>query len=1123
MESSARNAFLSAWGTTFRAPTRRALSTTPSAVRARERRREQARIRQFTRIAERIAQEQQRAQERAVAAFSRGVAARRIARNVRDRLANRFRILPSTTANPRVEVTSVLGLRRAIAALRPAGSQNVQLTLRSVEQPGLRTITRRVPLDELDELIRGNRRELRLLNRLTQVVIDTEDNVIESFKLDSQGSSNSSVGRYTYSFDFGGAATDYSKDEAIKLQGTSIEAMSYKSKSDNCVLACLNALYGQDAFTSAISHLVSKPVAPVRAYKAIRDHFDLKGPIPAGSARKICEDLGFVPPMFVNGDLLDLVSLADLSRSDILTASQKTAVLVIHRGHCTRFLRFVDYSRCNVCQHDYIDIENHKCDPDQARYKNQFVRKTVPHMLLTYDLETRGNLASRKITYEINERGEAVAPMVAYRQVATCLSFWGLDGDDKMTTHAELETMLDDRIMLGTDCVNRFVEFLVAESQADRHYIIKAHNGSRFDHYFLIEAIQAHPKYASTFGYKDIVTKGSKIIQMQFFGHIIQDSALHTPQSLDEVCKAYKVETKKIKELDGVKTMDICLTRPTLGPNEFLESLNDFELRVYRLYCLIDSVSLYQACKKYDITMALLIAKTIWPGENAESVASALNKPPIVITGDENSRRNNGLKKLAKKVNVVKKILSAPTAPGIIKRINKKVNAAHIKNGDIWMPSDEAFAFFKAAIIGGISHVQHPGCHKKVGSLDVKSEYPACMMRHPEHDGPWQFQPTFPKGAPIKTTEWVKGKLGIYRIIDVKCAQNIHIGCIPGRGADNRLDWSLMEFESSHVTSVDLENMEAKGYNFTVTNGYYWEESFNPFEQIMAVFRDEKMRQDVLKDTKPEEYNEVLRTGAKLCMNSFYGALLDRGDNMSIEDITDDPNADITEGTRIVCNDRILLKKSAQKKANNPIQMGVFILGYSRRLIQGYMDIIGRENVIATETDSIYTTLSCVEMIKQSTHPVLRVGDAFGNMDVEHKLLVDFMTLGKKCYSALKPIDGAPKQDGLYIHNDRTGTIIKNLEDKKSLMRFSTGDEVVDDKVVYLHKKAFKGVSNPRREYFKELIENRVLQTKSTRFYKTLFQHKQRTGISIGQISKITRADKKLTFAYYDENLKIKN
>ena len=109
-----------------------------------------------------------------------------------------------------------------------------------------------------------------------------------------------------------------------------------------------------------------------------------------------------------------------------------------------------------------------------------------------------------------------------------------------------------------------------------------------------------------------------------------------------------------------------------------------------------------------------------------------------------------------------------------------------------------------------------------------------------------------------------------------------------------------------------------------------------------------------------------------------------------------------------MCNGRVYIKtEAALRTTYAPIQFGVFILAHSRELMQDYFEIIGKDNVIASETDSIYSRKSALHNLLVSTHPLYRIGKELGNMDLEENNIIDSYFLGKKCY-ALK-IQGKDK------------------------------------------------------------------------------------------------------------------
>lgn len=1101
----------------------RTLSNTPAAVYQRQRR-------------ERLAREAAAAAAAPPPPAPRAVAAANIiAARYRARLAASYKVVPDRGV-PTVNVRSFIGVTRAILDLRPADATNVQIVLNDRRVPGRRIIMRRIPINRIGSALPINREDMDMVTvnyEFAQVILDANNDVEESFKIGDSGTRTVRAGSYSYGFSFsGGAAAD--KTRETKKMIDRVQTLSYKSKNDNCVLACMQALFGQAFMCAKVAEKVSTPettrrVEPSKLFKTIREVYKLpKGPIAVTRARHIIEDLQLGPmPYFLDSRLRPFDDSRPLSYQEAEQYQASPGIFVVHEGHCTRFLKIVNLETCNVCQHRYAKLEGHKCDPAQARFKEMKLpnSKTRARMIC-WDGETRGIRDKYTSSYNLDANGKVVGPpMLEYEQQMTCISFWGLDGDAERVTMDKVLEIIDQRCIVGTDCMTKFLDWLYDEAFAGRPMILKAHNGSRFDNFFVLQAIQANPKFAAHFKFKDLISKGSKIVTFSWLGHEFQDSSLHLTGKLETVCKNYKAPIQKQKSTNGGDdTMELCLRYPRLGPQEYLDKLSPDEMRDYKTYCLVDSVSLFQTMTAYEESMRVLMTRTLAPdsGEVSDKIHNAVTK-----------------------------LLRRPTAPGLVKGLNKKLNAAGIKNGDYWSPDDETFRFIQLCIIGGISHVGHSGRHDYgIISYDVCSEYPSTMKSHPgQEDFVDKFEPRFPKGPSTKTTTWVQGKLGLYKIENIAVPlqadrDRLKIGCIPGRAADNRLNWSTLEFPSAYVSSVDLETMTKNGYTFNVVEGIYWEESWMPFEALIKPFMDEKVRQDWLAKNEPANYNPALREACKLVLNSLYGALLDQGENKCYDDVTDslalyndaseeeeakalklleenetpEQKAERLEASkkrphRIVYNGRVLVKNLVETKRNNSIQYGCFVLAWSRLLVQGYLDRVGRHNVVVTETDSFYVPEDAVMTINESTHPVWRLGNDFGNLKLEHEGLLDMLALAKKCYSALKLASARDIEPGKsLVYSLRDGSLertVKVIEFKGDTVIVKYGEYETEVRAcdLYLHKCAFKGMSNPTREDFVQLLTNGSVNKVSQNFSRRLIENNQTTGITIGFCSKTAKQD----------------
>ena len=167
--------------------------------------------------------------------------------------------------------------------------------------------------------------------------------------------------------------------------------------------------------------------------------------------------------------------------------------------------------------------------------------------------------------------------------------------------------------------------------------------------------------------------------------------------------------------------------------------------------------------------------------------------------------------------------------------------------------------------------------------------------------------------------------------------------------------------------------------------GVFWRRTWKPFK-VLKTFRDEKMRQDRLKayskqkrfgmdkmyyerclrDCILEKPNAAIRTCCKLLMNSLFGKMLERSTNYEYIDVSDcrfnEDGSVITPSQEVITpdNHQVIeidghtVVKIQSKSVNKFLSQGVFILAYSRVILHSYMDLLGRDNIVATETDSLY-------------------------------------------------------------------------------------------------------------------------------------------------------------------------
>lgn len=225
--------------------------------------------------------------------------------------------------------------------------------------------------------------------------------------------------------------------------------------------------------------------------------------------------------------------------------------------------------------------------------------------------------------------------------------------------------------------------------------------------------------------------------------------------------------------------------------------------------------------------------------------------------------------------------------------------------------------------------------------------------------------------------------------------QNLSIPVLP-RKELKLLLWDLVSSEGWY-NSVDIETAIAFGYRVEFLQGYVWEKSG-------PVFRDVINDLYKIKQEAEEAGDMTLRSIAKLLMNSMYGKMLQKPVKESVEllytdnDLSSFLKRNLWTGFESVgCSDTCVLAFGVARpndpneegfvewdehtisKADGttvdwldgqPIQLGSFILGYSRRVMMLYFAAINPgmkvENTpFYTDTDSIFLSDEQYRMLEE--------------------------------------------------------------------------------------------------------------------------------------------------------------
>lgn len=605
------------------------------------------------------------------------------------------------------------------------------------------------------------------------------------------------------------------------------------------------------------------------------------------------------------------------------------------------------------------------CDMNADReVKSSYKKKDsrIRRSLLTFDLETRNDLESCKMMKD----DEGNIKEKVYMQVPTLVS-WTYKAAKHSRKQNESQRITSHAF--GLDSVEKFLDWLILQANNGHLYNCKAHNGGNFDFYFIYNAIMKYDKYHDYFKEEEsIIIKNSKILQISWCGHTFTDTYNFLATSLAKLCTDFNInEAKKDSfEIEGktYKSMELCLMKNKLGPKEYCEWLERHEAfkHHYIEYCDFDTISLFEIWTKFK---------------------QAIDK--LII--------DFGLK-------CKKRLDASITAPSFVYKLWSSNNDYKCDDllGKFEFIEEEKgntfYSFINRGIIGGISHVGKPGYHpNRVACLDVNSLYPATMLNN-----------AFPSGHIRETRVYMSDKLGVYFCSDIKMTPTAFVD-IPTKPKSGSYDWTNPHAQNVVLCSADIERIRARGGSVTIDYGIYWTEKDDKVFKMIEAFRDEKNKQDKLKKDKDPNYNQSVREVCKLFLNSLFGKFLERSENFEYVDLTNkELHADEMDKYDVLyCNKRLIGKCKAEIKNVKYTNIGIFILGYSRDIIHGYFDVVGRENIIATETDSIYIDAELVSKFENMTHEkeyMKLVGKEkkFGELEVEYDDIRGSYFLGKKCY-----------------------------------------------------------------------------------------------------------------------------
>ncbi len=632
-----------------------------------------------------------------------------------------------------------------------------------------------------------------------------------------------------------------------------------------------------------------------------------------------------------------------------------------------KILSIIDTTFSSHVMENYYYILIHK---DHYMIVDNFTKndksKRVQRGLITFDFETR-----KKEKYDMVGDNKSY-----YIQDTICSMTVNKIRSKELCT----STLVSNK---DKSSARQFIDFLINEHKQNKHYTCIAHNGAKFDFYFIMMNLTE-----SEMLHTDIKVRGTSIIDIQFLGHVFRDSCCFMTDSLDNLCKAFKIKEAKLKSFEyqgkELTNMELCFYKPELTFEQFmnLEKIEPDFWKLYVQYCESDTTSLYHIWTKFKHETTSIIGKMGGYLLKTCSLNSATTIGGLsmkIVKAIHKQDKFHNMKNLTKFYDT------------------KPYTQSGLAVGDGPQSDLTPYDFICKFKRGGISHCNMPGKHtQSVSSFDITSQYPTAMMHM-----------KIPSGKSFWTHTYDKNNHGFYHLTDMEFQTDYDFKPVCGLMSGGSLKWDNKSISEAYVDSEMvkylIEHYGLKSFNVKVG---LVSKSYLNSKQLFGTYVDvlfkSKAEQDMFKETKDEKYNAALRSVIKLFLNSLTGKLVeDPSKYFQIEyknKSDDDKQKDLV-------NNVAFNKKTDDDVQNLYVIAGVMVYSYSKRLLFEYIRCLPNDSndIIHVETDSIYFhtkhTKKFIENVDNydGDYPVI-ISDCLGSVKAEHVSQGDSYFLGKKFY-----------------------------------------------------------------------------------------------------------------------------
>lgn len=664
-----------------------------------------------------------------------------------------------------------------------------------------------------------------------------------------------------------------------------------------------------------------------------------------------------------------------------------------HYSHITNKYFSNRKVKCKVCLKNIIEsnLGKHKCNDGVITYVNRYKMKDRMGKSRMKKYQENFDVSKIKVKSIIEEGNYPVHNLVYDFE-----TFPEEENGNELVYSAGMYYVEEDlyKEFYGESALKDFMDWIKYKNETDKiGFNLISYNGAGFDHYFIYHfCLDKEIVFHNT-----PLMNGSRILQLCWGKNRTFDLFLFTcPNSLDSCLEGFKIN----EICKGVfphcyprKWNDVYYQGQGLDrkyyPKKMLNKIDDpskewavipeyFDFKNECLkYLRSDVMGLYEVYEKmrvellnitgadmrsyltisqmsYDFNCSLMDVKTYCELPQTKKVYDLIN---LSIYGG----RTKPVKLRFENKWLLKKFIDCK---GDDKKLSKLIKQVEEKNNEVnRLIRNDPSSYDK--VVKKYKKWEH------ITPYDVKSLYPTTYdMPFPVGKGSyytgkeyWENRGEFMTN--FNRTEYKRlyldknGKMnsitspyawGVY-VVNIEFIPKHIVPLLPQKSEEGNTVWDLIPRDKQHYTTIDLEEAVAKGYIFTIIECYVWKLAscvLKPFvDKVYAI----KKEQDVFKSSDDPAvralYNPAKRMTIKIILNSLYGKMIQRPILESSEIVeTFEQNRKFHKeydwtGFDIIGNDKVLLsgtKREFEGSCRKPIQVGSFILSYSRKIMREYND-----------------------------------------------------------------------------------------------------------------------------------------------------------------------------------------